>query len=199
MKGSIGMLVMLTMIMACKNETKDKFKEAKDGIGNVANILSTTREAQEASAKLKEMEPIANDALKAWLPESVGDLDRTGYKIGKAGYLNVSSIEGTYKNGDDREFKVEILDGAGEMGSVLFTSMNMASKMEVEEEDEHKHLQTITRDGIRAKQTYFKKRNKTELQFTYRERLVVMVNAKEFVPEDTWGFVDELNLEDLVK
>lgn len=101
---------------------------------------------------------MTNDALKAWLPENLGDLTRTGYKVGKTEYLNVASIEGTFKNEDGRELQLEIMDGAGEIGSVLMTSMSMAHKMDVEE-DENKHLQTLTRDGIKVKQTYFKKGN----------------------------------------
>lgn len=197
MKRKIGMFLAIILLMACKNETTDKLKEATNGISNVTSVISNAQDAQEESSKLKELTPLTNDALKAWLPGSLGDLDRTGFKVGKTGYMNVSSIEGTYKNDDGRELKVEIMDGAGEMGSVLMTSMSMATKMEVEEEDENKHLQTLTRDGIKAKQTYFKNRNKTELQFIYGRRFVVMVKGKDIEPENTWNLVDALDLEDL--
>ena len=164
------MLVALLMMTACKNETTDKLKKAGDNISNVTSIISNAQEVQEESSKLKELTPLSNDALKAWLPNSLGNLTRSGFKVGKAGYLNVSSIEGTYKNDDGRVLEVEVMDGAGEMGSVLMTSMSMASKMEVEEEDENKHLQTVSKDGVKAKQTYYKKRNNTELQFIYGQR-----------------------------
>lgn len=197
MKRTLSIVVALIAMSGCKNETTDKLKEASNNISNVTSILSDAQEVQEESSKLKELTPMTNDALKAWLPENLGDLTRTGYKVGKTGYLNVSSIEGTFKNEDGRELQLEIMDGAGEMGSVLMTSMSMAHNMEVEEEDENKHLQTLTRDGIKVKQTYFKKRNKTELQFIYGQRFVVMVKAQDMDPEDTWNLVEELDLEDL--
>jgi len=192
---AIGILV----ISACKNETIDKIKKAKNDISNVSSIVSNAKEAQEESLKLKEITPMTNDELKTWLPENIENLSRTGFKVGKTGYMNVASIEGTFKAEDGHELKVEVIDGAGEMGSVLMTGIGMASKMEVEEENESKHLKTVTENGIKAKQTYYKKRGDTDLQFIYGKRYIVMILARNTEPEKAWEFVEQLNLENLIK
>ncbi len=194
--GGIG-LVMLTLT-SCMGEVSDKLKEAKQGVSNASTWIDQAQQAEGKIERLKEMEPLNNEQLKKWLPEKIGELKRTGFKVGKTGFINVASIEGKYKTEDGREFELEIMDGAGEMGSVLMTSMSMASTMEIEEEDENKHMQTVTKDGIRAKQTYFKKRNKTELQFVYGERFIVMVKAKDAEPEKTWELVERSNLDGLL-
>ena len=168
-------------------------------MSNATKIISNAKEIQEESAKLKEVTPLTNEELKTWLPEKVADLSRTGFKVGKTGYMNVASIEGTYKAEDGRELRVEIMDGAGEIGSALMVGMGAANKMEVEEEDERKHLQTITKNGVKAKQTYYKKRDDTELQFIYSGRFMVIVRAKDTKPEKTWELVEKLNLESLTK
>ncbi len=199
MKNTVIVIVALVSFIACKKETRDQLKKAKQEVSNATKIISNAKEIQEESAKLKEVTPLTNEELKAWLPEKVADLSRTGFKVGKTGYMNVASIEGTFKAGDGRELRVEIMDGAGEMGSALMAGMGVASKMEVEEEDESKHLQTVTKNGVKAKQTYYKKRDDTELQFIYSGRFMVMVRTKDAKPGKTWELVEKLNLESLTK
>lgn len=199
MKNTVIVIMALVSFIACKKETRDQLKKAKQEVSNATKIISNAKEIQEESAKLKEVTPLTNEELKTWLPEKVADLSRTGFKVGKTGYMNVASIEGTYKAEDGRELRVEIMDGAGEIGSALMVGMGAASKMEVEEEDERKHLQTITKNGVKAKQTYYKKRDDTELQFIYSGRFMVIVRAKDTKPEKTWELVEKLNLESLTK
>ncbi|MAU15360.1 MAG: hypothetical protein CMH46_07455 [Muricauda sp.] len=199
MKNTVIVIMALVSFIACKKETRDQLKKAKQEVSNATKIISNAKEIQEESAKLKEVTPLTNEELKTWLPEKVADLSRTGFKVGKTGYMNVASIEGTYKAEDGRELRVEIMDGAGEIGSALMVGMGAANKMEVEEEDERKHLQTITKNGVKAKQTYYKKRDDTELQFIYSGRFMVIVRAKDTKPEKTWELVEKLNLESLTK
>ena len=199
MKNTVIVIIALVSCIACKKETRDQIKKAKQEVSNATKIISNAKEIQEESAKLKEVTPLTNEELKAWLPEKVADLARTGFKVGKTGYINVSSIEGTFKAEDGRELKVEIMDGAGEVGSALMAGMGAASTMEVEEEDERKHLQTITKNGVKARQTYYKKRDDTELQFIYADRFMVIVRTKDAKPEKTWELVEKLNFESLTK
>ncbi|MFH4968063.1 hypothetical protein V8G61_07645 [Gaetbulibacter sp. M240] len=194
----LGILA-ISAITACKNETADKIRNAQQNISNITDMVSNAKESQKKAEKLKELEPLTNEELKAWLPESVDGLNRTGFKVGKAGYLNVASIEGTYKEPEGKQLRVEIIDGAGQMGSTLITGMGMSTNMEMEEESESRHIKTVTVNDIRAKQTYHKKRDDTDLQFVYKDRLIVMVNAKDMDPEATWNLIEKLNLNQLLK
>ncbi|QCK16641.1 hypothetical protein [Mangrovivirga cuniculi] len=192
-------VVLLTSIfISCSEESREKVSEASETISNVTKMASKAEEAKEKSDELKTLTPLTNDQLKQWLPESLSGMDRTGFKVGKAGYMNISSIEGTFKSeADDRELKVEVMDGAGEVGSSLLMGMNMVANMDREEEDERKHLKTVTVDGQKALQTYYKKRDVTHLQFVYNDRFSVMVKASKTKPDQAWDLVDKLDFESL--
>ena len=64
-------------------------------------------------------------------------------------------------------------------------------------EDEFKHQQTVEVNGVKAQQTYKKKTNDTQLMFAYEERFFVTVNGSDMLPDETWGMVEKLKLEEL--
>jgi len=186
---------------SCKKETRDKLKKAKQDVSNATSVLSNAKEAQEDALKLKEVTPLTNEELKSWLPENLDGMKRTGFKVGKAGYVNISSVEGTFKTeaeDDKKELKVEVFDGAGPTGSMLMMSVNMATNMDMEEEDENKHVKTVTKSGMKAHQTYYKKRNDTKIQFLYEKRLGVIVNAKDMDVDETWDAIKKLKINKLL-
>jgi len=203
MKTSKKLLLLLLMaitIASCKKETRDKIKQAKQHISNTTTVVEKAKAAEEEMSELKEAVPFTNKELKEWLPESLGDLERTGFKVGAAGYMNVASIEGTFKLEENNKIiAIQIIDGAGEMGSVMIASLGFASKMDIEEEDENKHLQTVVVNGIKAQQTYFKKRNETKLQFVYEKRFAVIIDTENMTPEETWQLFEKLNLDELAQ
>jgi len=197
----LPLLIAAAMITSCKKETRDKLKKAKQDVSNVTSVIGNVKEAQEDALKLKEMTPLTNDELKSWLPENINGMTRTGFKVGKAGYIDISSIEGTFKTeatDDKKELKVEVFDGAGPTGSMFMMSVNMVTNMDVEEEDENKHIKTVKKNGIKAHQTYYKKRNDTKIQFLYEKRLGVIVTANDMDVDETWDAIKKLNLNKLL-
>lgn len=191
-------LLVLSCISACMGEAKEKIKKAKEGVSNSVTLVNKARNLEDKIEKLKEAKPLTSDQLKEWLPEKIEGLERTGFKTGQAGMYNVKSIEGTFKDEKGKkELRVNIVDGAGPTGSIMAASYSVASNMEMEEEDENKHRKNVEVGRIKARQTYWKKTNKTMLSFTYNERFLVTVNATDFSPEETWDLVDRLRLDDL--
>jgi len=185
-------------MVSCKNETVDKVKKAKQDVSNVSSVISNAKEAQEDAASLRELEPLSNEDLKTWLPESIDGLRRTGFKVGKNGYMNVASIHGTFKKENtEKELKIEVIDGAGPTASMLMMGFSMNSNMDVEEEDEYKHLKTVSHNGIKAQQTYYKQRNDTKIEFLYNKRFGIMVSTKEMNPEQTWDLIEKFDLNNL--
>ena len=190
---------MISAVAACKKETRDKIKQAKQVISNTTTVVEKAKAAEEEMSELKEAVPFTNKELKEWLPESLDGLKRTGFKVGAAGYMNVASIEGTFKSEDnDKKISIQIIDGAGKMGSVMIAGLGFASKIDMEEEDENRHLQTVEENGIQAQQTYLKKRNETKVQFVYEKRFGVMVSGFDMSPEETWEAIEKLDLEKLL-
>jgi len=181
-------------LFSCDSETRESLSKAKDDLSTASDLVTNIQEAKEDTEKLKGLTPLTNDQLKGWLPESLDGMARTGFVVGKTGYMNVASIEGTFKSEDGRKFEINVIDGAGETGSILMTGMGMASNMDMEQEDENKHVRTVTVNGIKAQQTYHKKREDTDIQFVYNDRFGVMVTGKDLQPEKTWELIDKINL-----
>lgn len=182
---------------ACKKETRDKISNTKRDVSNVSSVISNAKESQKNAEELQNTEPLSNEELKSWLPETLKGMDRTGFSVGKTGYAGIASIKGTFKDGNgENELKVEVIDGAGP-GSILIMSYGMYSNMEVEEEDENKHLKTVSHNGIKAQQTYYKKNNDTKIQLLYDQRFAITVNAKNMDPDQTWNAIEKLNFKKL--
>lgn len=198
MRNYLRTIMLLIVFSSCMGEVKEKLKKAKQGVSNVTTIAEKAQEAKKDIENLKNATPLTNEELKEWLPRSIGNFERTGFKVGAAGYANVASIEGTYKlTEQDEKFTVSIIDGAGPAGSMIIASFGMAAEMDMEQEDENKHTKAVTVGDIRAQQTFYKKRNETALQFVVNNRFGVMVNGVKMNPDETWKMVEKLNLGDL--
>ncbi|NER19063.1 hypothetical protein [Spongiivirga citrea] len=188
----------LLFAVACTEEAKKNIKDAKQVVSATTSYAKDVTSMQKEIERLQKLTPVTNEQLKAWLPESVGNLNRTGFKIGQGAYMKISMIEGTYM-GDDRKKKINItiMDGAGPTGSAMVPGYGLLGNFETEVEDERKHLQTVTVNGIKAKQTYYKKRNGTQLMFIYNKRFIVTVNSNNMDVDETWGAVKKMQLNKL--
>ncbi len=201
-KSKIAVLLIMSTIffVSCMGEVKEKLNKAKEGVSNATTIVKEAQKVEGRMEKLKTETALTNNQLKDWLPTSLGELERSAFKVGQAGYAGVNSIEGTFKSTESKEkINVMVIDAAGPSGGVMAAGYGMFGNLEVEMEDERKHQQTVTVDGIKAQQTYFKKRNNTQLMFMYGERFLVTINSTDMNVEATWNLVEKLDLEKLVK
>ena len=198
MKNKITFFLASTLIIAlssCVGEVKEKLKTAKEGVSNVSTLVKEAEKVEGRVEKLKNTTPLTNKQLKSWLPESLNGFERTGFKIGQAGMYQVNSVEGTFKKEEEKQkFNVVVIDGAGPTGSVMASGYGMLGNIEMEVEDENKHQQTVTVNGIKAQQTYKKKQNNTQLMFAYKERFLVTIKATKMNVEETWQMTNTLNL-----
>ncbi|NNE76739.1 MAG: hypothetical protein HKN31_06660 [Pricia sp.] len=206
---SIATLILVMALSSCLSEAKEKLKRAKQGISDVTAIAESAQQAKEDIEILKDAVPLTNQELKEWLPQSLDGWERTSLGVGKTGYINVASIEGGFTNEIEWEnekgesetikqkFSVSIVDGAGPTGSIMIAGLGMAGKMDMEEENEYKHSKSLEVKGIKAQQTFHKKRNETALQFVYKKRFGIMVNSVKMNPEETWAMLEKLDLDRL--
>lgn len=206
-----GIALAVLTLASCMGEVKDKLKQAKQGVSDVTTIAKNAQQAKEDIEKLKDAEPLTNEELKQWLPETLNGWKRTSFGVGKTGYMNVASIEAAFTKAIQQEndsgesetvkqkFSVSIIDGAGPTGSVMIAGLGMAGKMDIEEENEYRHSKGVEVNGIKARQTFHKKRSETALQFVYKKRFGIIINGVKMNPEETWTMLEELDLEDLVE
>lgn len=179
-------------------DAKDAVSEVSDAVENLGDLEENINEMQEDMERLKEATPLTNEELKAWLPDEVNGLKRTGYKAGQASYMKIASIEGTFKDTEkNKEFTITILDGAGEMGAAATAGVKFMFAQDFEEEDENKLRRTTTKNGVKMIEEYRKSNNRSEVQFFHDNRFFVTVKGRNMDLDETHEAIKDLDLEDL--
>ena len=188
----------LATLMACENPVSKKIKEAKKNVSNTNEAFKELNTMQEDIKELQQIEPLTNDELKAWLPEEINGMKRTGYKAGQGSYLQIAMIEGTYSNEDkSKKFKIEVMDGAGEVGATATAGMRLMFSQDFEEEDEYKTRRTVKKDGMKAIEEYRKNNNRSTIQFFKDNRFYLNATGTNMDIDETWDAIDDLEMDDL--
>ncbi len=198
MKKMLTICLLAAMLIACDNPVSKKIKETKQGVENTTKAYKELNKMGDDIKELQKIEPLTNEEMKAWLPDEINGMKRTGYKAGQTAYIQIASIEATYSNEDKSKiFKVTILDGAGEMGASATAGVRMMLSMDMEEEDEYKVKRTVKKGDSKAIEEYKKKNNSTSIQLMHEKRFYVQANGTNMDVDETWDAIDELDLDDL--
>lgn len=199
MKKALLILATVLLVFACKdNPVVKKAKETKDNVVNTQKVIKESTKMQDDIKNLSETTPLTNDEMKAWLPDEVDGMKRTAFKTGAMGMMNIASVEATYTSEDrSRSFKVEVIDGAGEMGAVTTAGLRMAFSMDFEEETETKTRKSVTKNGVKAIEEYDKRRNQSVIQLMQENRFYVKATGTNMEIDDLWDLIDEMDVDDL--
>lgn len=199
MKTILLLIFCTATLISCKdNPISKKIKETKDGISNTTNAYKEIENMQDDIKELQEIEPLTNAELKAWLPDEINGMKRISFKAGEASMMKIASIEASYANEDkSKKFSINVIDGAGQMGSVATASMRMVMSQEFEEEDENKSRKTVTRNGMKAIEEYRKSGNDSKIQFMQDNRFYMEASGDNMDIDETWDAIKKMNVEDL--
>lgn len=199
MKNLITLFSICLLLSACKdNPVVKKAKEVKDNVTNTQKLIKESTKMQDDIQELSEATPLTNDEMKAWLPADIDGMKRTAFKTGAMGMMNIASVEATYATEDkSRSFKVEVIDGAGEMGALSTAGLRMAFSMDFEEETETKTRKTVTKNGVKAIEEYDKRRNQSVIQFMQDKRFYIKATGDNMEINELWKLIDEMDAEDL--
>jgi hypothetical protein len=148
--------------------------------------------------ELQVLEPLTNEELKAWLPDEIKGMKRISFKAGQMGMVQIASVEAVYANEDkSKKFKIEVIDGAGEMGAAATAAMRMMFAMDFEEEDENKTRRTVKKDGNKAIEEYRKNNNHSSIELMEGNRFYIKATGTNMDLSETWDAIDELDTGDL--
>lgn len=198
MKNIIISVFVFSLLIGCDNPVSKKIKETKENVSNTTKAVQEINNIQEDMKQLQEMEPLTNDELKAWLPDEIDGMKRISYKAGQMGMVQIASIEAVYANEDkSKKFKVEVIDGAGAMGSAATMGMRMIFSQDFEEETEYKIRRTVTKKGVKAVEEFQKNNNRSTIEFMKDERFYIKATGTNMSIDETWDGVDELDTGDL--
>lgn len=188
----------LAAFIACENPVSKKIKETKENVSNTTKAVKELNKMQEDIQDLQELEPLTNEELKAWLPDEINSMKRTGYKAGQTSFVNIASVEATYANEDkSKQFKIEVIDGAGPMGAAATAGMRMLFSQDFEEEDEYKSRKTVKKNGEKAIEEYRKDNNRSIIEFMRDGRFYFKATGTNMDIDETWDAIDEIDADDL--
>lgn len=199
MKNIVKLFIVCVLFAACKdNPVVKKAKEAKDNVVNTQKVIKESTKMQDNIKELSEATPLTNDEMKAWLPNEVDGMKRTAFKTGAMGMMNIASVEATYTTEDkSRSFKVEVIDGAGEMGALSTAGLRMAFSMDFEEEDEFKSRKTVTKNGVKAIEEYNKRKNQSVIQLMQDNRFYIKATGTNMEMDELWDLIEEMDADNL--
>lgn len=186
---------------SCTGGAKEKMKEAKENVSAAKSVVKglskmekKAEEYQKDMEKLQDVDPFTSESFRKWMPDELAGMKRTSFEfasaMGNQGTISFKNEEG------DKTFTVTIIDGAGEMGSLVFASQGFITGFmdDYYSESEDKLERVVERKGNKAMETYHKERNSSEINVVVDKRFIVMAETKNIDVDDTWKLIDKLKV-----
>lgn len=125
-------------------------KVSKDA-GNVLGEMDSTS-LTEIRDHLTRTIPLTNEELSLFFPLDVGDFLRNQLIGGQHDLIGVSSIESDFRHRYDssKQVNVEVLDGAGEIGSIFLLSSMERLKVNFDEINSNERIRVFYHEGHRG-------------------------------------------------
>ncbi len=192
-------LMVVASLSACKdNPVAKKIKETKQNVKNTKNAVKEYKDLQENIEELQNVEPLTNAELKDWLPDDINGMKRISFKAGQMGFLKIASIEAVYANEDkSKKFKIEVIDGAGELGATATAGMRIMFSQEFEEETEYKIRRTTKRGGMKVIEDYKKNGSRSTIEYMQDDRFYIKGTGTNMDIEETWDALKETDADEL--
>ena len=209
MKKIISILVIIALsivAVSCNKGPGKKIKEAKEQAGNMNDIVKNLQDLEKTSdentarvEELKKMVPFSNEKMTSWMPNELGDLKRASYSVSSA--IGTSQGDMVFENeARDKSLSVSILDGAGEVGSSIYSTqyLMMQTLKNMSSESDNKTEKVVNRNGNLSYETYYKTENRSTIQVILEDRFIVNVEGQGMTPDETWANIDKLKIKGLL-
>ena len=187
------LLVISTMIVACKSKDKITVKDDDGGKAtvDVSEMAKNADKMKDRSEALQKLTPLSLDELKAALPEQIMGANRDNMEATKmAGLANFSKAD--YRMNDSTSVELTIFDCAGTEGAGYY---NMAFLgMSFEKDDENEYTKTTDFNGDKAIESCQKKSNHCEFTFFGKERYMVTLKGDNVGMDQLKKIAGDLNL-----
>ncbi len=191
--------MLLLVVIACKKENNplNKFKEAKQSIKNVNEMVNGVKNYEKNMEDLSKLTPITKEKIKSWMPKELNDLKRTSFNI--SNQMGVSLFKLVFKDENGKKINITITDGAGNAAPMM-AMYTMVQNMEIDKEDEngYERTQKFGKQPVLIK--YHKSNNyeKSTLQALINGRFGMEANAWKMTPEKLWEYIEKLKIEKLI-
>lgn len=177
---------MLAAMLSCsKTEKSNSETSIVEAAGAVQKVGSSLDAVNKRAAELKTMAPVANDALKAVLPETLNGLPRTEVTVGNNPMV-ISATGSAVYGTQEKNIELSIVDCAGEAGSGLYTlaQMGLVNDQEKTEADATEKTSTIDGRRVSIKERKSADVTSSEVIFIEKERYIVTLKGEGYSSAD---------------
>ena len=189
-------------LVACSKEEKATVEKS----GSLSDLVSDGKDYSKVNnamqginnniETLKKLQPRTNQELKTVLPKQLLGLKRKEISAGDNAMLNLSTAEAKYTEGENKNIKLEIIDGAGETGSTMVSIMMMGLNADQEKITETGFEKSKEINGVKSTVSEDKKVDHviSKIQTVLKNRYLVTLTADGFSSDELQKALDEINI-----
>lgn len=192
------LLAMLVISPGCQRS--DKLLEKIESPSKLINESNLRRDSQSLSAVRQELDlskeiPVSHEVLKTWVPERVGEFQRTQLLSGHRADAGIVAIQASYQHPTlpNQTIQLEILDGAGKNGSLLVQAASERLKLDIVESKNGVRSHIYSRGELRVRETEIAEQNYTEVEFIDQNRFHYTLKGFRLSLDQLWSFCTSAN------
>jgi len=203
MKKYISILLFLTLLAtSCANSNKKESSEDKPITEkknpSVSQIIKKAKENSSTTDKLKEIAPITNAEMDAWMPTEIGSLERTSYLVDMMPQMDIFMTKATFKDpSNQQQLVITFMDGAGEKGSKAIGPYLNLENLYKDKADDQGFQKLMTRNAMTIVQKYRKQGDKFDLEFAVKNRYAIKLETKGLTESELWSAFDQFHFQKL--
>ena len=189
MKKLLLIILAASLFGACNSNDKTVQKSETANEAKVKSAATPVDPAAEKIAALKALSPVGLDELSAWLPSQLNGIKRNNLTM--SSNMGYAIAHADYDKNSKTNMRVTVYDCAGSAGADLYKNIYL-NKMKNNQEGEEDYTKTIDFMGDKAVEHHEKQNKITTLTYIANNRILVVVSARNFEPEQVREAAEKL-------
>ena len=189
MKKLLLLVLSASLLAACNSDDKTVQKSETANEAKVKSAATPVDPVAEKIAALKALPSIGLDELSAWLPSQLNDIKRGNLTM--SSNMGYAVAHADYDKNNKTNMRVTAYDCAGDNGADLYQTIYL-KKMKDVQESEDGYTKAIDFMGGKAVEHYEKQNKITTLTYMANNRILVVVSARNFEPEQVREAAEKL-------
>ncbi|NVN16807.1 hypothetical protein GUA46_00520 [Muricauda sp. HICW] len=194
MKTALKILGLVALIVSCNSQNKKD-----DSVDQTVKMGKTVQDLAKQSQDLKKIAPVSEETLNSWFPETLQGMELQKIVKGTLTGYGISGATATYEGSDKNSLVVNINDGAGEKGMMLTSQYITFKNLNTDVETETKSEKILNNNTMLGVETIYKTEKKVLINFLYKDRFAVNMQADNIEKQVVWDAFKELEVDRLFK
>jgi len=194
MKTTLKILGLMLLMVSCNTQNK------KDNtVDETVKMGKTVQDLAKQSQDLKETEPVSEETLNNWFPKTLQGMELQKIVKGTLTGYGISGATATYEGSDKSRLVVNVNDGAGEKGTMLTSQYIAFKNLNTDSETDTKSEKILNNNTMLGVETVYKAEKKVLINFLYKDRFAVNMQADNIDKQAVWDAFKELKIDRLFK